>query len=468
MQEERRSKRGCRRSDTDRRQTDCPEYRGPERRNGRNRRASKGLAIGLLAGALLLGVTDKAHSERRQTDQVQPQTKELVLQQTEVPTTVLPVTVQKRYQLASATLTEITESAAAQTLQTYTNDTNGYAFSAGSLSNEPLTSIIVTTNKEVNVPEGSIEIISPYQGPPTDIEKLEYKFYLSPGADNDNAERVVLASLLPRDSLHVIKTPKDSLKVETEEEYLSKKYLADKARKKTTARKPGGLSLKLTSYSSKSHLTLSRSSFTNLYHSDIAKSRPYTSDAFDFELSSVLKGTASSGFIDVGAALTTHVLLHELGHHIVADYVGAEGAELNFLTTKGGQLFFASSTVDSIEDRSRLPYNMGGEWAADITFEYALNSYRQNPNLYNKSLMFFSGTDLLWYSLYAFYLSDGHEELDPIGITKHNNISRESLLSVALSKSLINAYRIYSGNDKVIPSFAIDKESVVVNFRIAF
>jgi hypothetical protein len=110
---------------------------------------------------------------------------------------------------------------------------------------------------------------------------------------------------------------------------------------------------------------------------------------------------------------------------------------------------------------------MGWEFAADLTFEYALDSYRRKQTLYNKSLMFFSGTDLLWYSLYAFYLFDGQEELDPIAVTKYNNVSQVAVLSMALAKTIINAYRIYSGEDKVVPHFLVDRDSVTLSFRVA-
>jgi len=194
----------------------------------------------------------------------------------------------------------------------------------------------------------------------------------------------------------------------------------------------------------------------------------YRSGAFDFEFSSVLKGAAKGRVFDIGAAFATNVIIHELGHDIVADYVGAEGSSLGFLQSKNGQFFLASSTVRTIDASARLPYSMGGEFAADFTFEYALSSYRTNPTLYNKSLMFFSGTEMLWYSIYAFYLSSGHDNLDPIAITRYGGISRETVLSVALAKTIMNAYRIYTGEDTVIPHFTVSDDSVTLNLTIAF
>ncbi|MCP3678160.1 MAG: hypothetical protein GY721_11385 [Deltaproteobacteria bacterium] len=196
--------------------------------------------------------------------------------------------------------------------------------------------------------------------------------------------------------------------------------------------------------------------------------KPFTSSALDFEIRSVLKGIVGKGIIDVGTALFTEVLLHEAGHYMVADYVGAESNSLTYLTSKDGQFFLGLSSVSGIDSRSRLPYSMGGEVAADFSFEYALSSYRRNPTLYNRALMLFSGTDLLRYTIYAFLLSDEHDALDPIAVTKYSGASKEALLSVAVVKTMLNAYRIYSGNDAVIPYFMVDRESATLMFRIVF
>jgi len=289
--------------------------------------------------------------------------------------------------------------------------------------------------------------------------------YKLPGIDN--TERSLMASLLPQDTLMEINATKD-LEVEAGVKHLLNEYDVSSEGRKTQVKAAERLNLNMNSFFSKRHLLLKRPILTYSYNSGKVNHRPLTTGAFDFEMSSVLKGTVGTGVISVGAAFATNVFLHELGHAIIADYVEAEGSKLRFLQSKNGQFFLASSTVEAIDERSRLPYNMGGEWAADKTFEYALKRYREGPSLYNKSLLFFSGTDLLWYSLYAFYLSHGHNELDPIAITTYNDISRETVLLVALSKTILNAYRIYSGNDRVIPSFTVDKESVVVNLRMVF
>ena len=337
-----------------------------------------------------------------------------------------------------------------------TNDTNGYFFSADDMSGELFNSIVVTIAKGASPPEGSVEIQAPYHGPTPDIKKLDYRFYLSPGTYS--RKRVVLARLFVDDGFEG--------KVKKEPPPKSSAFYNELAGARGAARHDNlSLSIGTAPLESRFLLPVYR---TPSFQRNELKPEAYTSAAFDMEFSSVLKGTTKGRLADVGAAFATNVVLHELGHDIVADHVGAMGSSLDFLTSKDGQFFMASSSVDTIDSDKKLSYHMGGEWAADMTFEYALESYRNDPNLYNKSLMFFSGTDLLWYSIYAFYLSDGHEELDPIAITKTANISEETLISVAIAKTVINAYRVYSGSDRVIPYFSVDDDAVTLNFGITF
>jgi hypothetical protein len=176
----------------------------------------------------------------------------------------------------------------------------------------------------------------------------------------------------------------------------------------------------------------------------------------------------TSEIAQIGAAFLTNLAFHELGHAAVADYAGASGNELNFFAKDGDKFFLGTSHVDDIDDRSMLSYTMGGEFFADITFEHALRSYRENPSLYKQSLLFFSGTDFLWYCLYAFYLTDEHSSHDPIAISKQTGISRDALFSVALAKTIANAYRVYSGTDRVVPYFTVDRYSASLNVAIPF
>ncbi len=184
---------------------------------------------------------------------------------------------------------------------------------------------------------------------------------------------------------------------------------------------------------------------------------------FDFSGPSDITDTAL-----IGSAFLTNLVVHEFGHEVVANHVDAKGSKLDFLTNRDGSFFLGMSTVDQIDDNSRLPYHMGGEFFSDITFEHALRDYRQNPNMYNKALMLFSGTDFVWYSFYAFYLSDGNTDFDPVSVQEETGLSNETIFSIALAKTLMNAYRVYSGQDHVVPYFTVDAHSVKVNVAITF
>lgn len=175
-----------------------------------------------------------------------------------------------------------------------------------------------------------------------------------------------------------------------------------------------------------------------------------------------------SNLLQMGTAFLTNLAVHEFGHEVVANYVDAEGSELNFFKKSGGDFFLGTSHVDEIDSRSILPYTMGGEFFADLTFEHALKSYRNSPNTYNKSLLLTSGTDFLWYCFYAFYIADDNPSYDPIAISSETGISRDMLFSVALAKTMINAYRIYSGHDAVVPYFKVDRYSASINIMFPF
>jgi hypothetical protein len=170
----------------------------------------------------------------------------------------------------------------------------------------------------------------------------------------------------------------------------------------------------------------------------------------------------------MGAAFFTNLVVHEFGHAIVADYAGARENKVDFFQQHGDTFFLGTSSVSEIDDRSLLSYRIGGEVFADMTFEHALNSYREKPTRYNKSLLMFSGTDFLWYCFYAFYVSDGNESFDPIGISEETGMSKNALFSVILAKTAMNAYRVYTGEDRVIPYFTVDKYSAALNVAIPF
>ena len=178
--------------------------------------------------------------------------------------------------------------------------------------------------------------------------------------------------------------------------------------------------------------------------------------------------STATDIVMLGAAFLTNLAVHEVGHEIVAQHVGATGSRLDFFETRNGKFFLGTSSVEDIDSDSILPYTMGGEFFADLTFEHALQDYRKKPNMYNQSLLLYSGIDFAFYCFYAFYASEDHPEYDPVTISKETGISRDHLFSIVLAKTMINAYRIYSGQDRVIPYFTVDKHSAMLNLDIPF
>ncbi len=186
-------------------------------------------------------------------------------------------------------------------------------------------------------------------------------------------------------------------------------------------------------------------------------------EGFDLEFLS-----STNGVVQMGAAFLTNLFLHEFGHEVVANYVGATGTRLEFFKREDEQFFLGTSTVETIDDNSMLPYAMGGEFFADIAFEHALQSYRKKPSTFNKSLMLASGSDFLWYCVYAYYLSDGHQNFDPVHVREETGLSENTIFSIIAAKTVINAYRAYSGEDIIIPYFSVDKYSASLNIIIPF
>lgn len=168
----------------------------------------------------------------------------------------------------------------------------------------------------------------------------------------------------------------------------------------------------------------------------------------------------------IGAAFVSHVAVHESGHYIMAHMAGAKDVQLNFFTVQGGNLYLGLSTAKGLDPASSLSYKAAGEAAGSYLFDAALESYRTHPTTYNRSLLFFSGTDFFWYSLYAFYLSGNQNpSYDPVGISRETGLSGETILGVAALQTTLNAYRVYSGRDDVMPYIDLDKRWVEFGIR---
>jgi hypothetical protein len=170
----------------------------------------------------------------------------------------------------------------------------------------------------------------------------------------------------------------------------------------------------------------------------------------------------------IGAAYTTHLFLHEMGHQVVAEQVGAVAPQMGFFATRGGRLYPGLSTYKEIPEESKLPYAAGGERMAGVTFEYALNSYRHGPTTYNQALLFFSCADFLIYTLLGNYAHPDDDMYDPNLVREQTGCSKELLLSLVMAKSLLNTYRVMHPDANLLPMIWVDKKSAALLFRLSF
>jgi len=171
----------------------------------------------------------------------------------------------------------------------------------------------------------------------------------------------------------------------------------------------------------------------------------------------------------IGLAFVTNLAIHESGHILVAEGVGADKATFKFFGEENGSFFLGLSTATGIPDESLLPYRLGGEIAASYTFELTLQSYRREPTTYNQALLFFSGTDFFWYTMFAYYLAPREDaRYDPVGIRESTGFSRGVVLAAAATQLATNAWRVMSATDVVAPSFSYDQRSAVFNLTFRF
>ena len=171
----------------------------------------------------------------------------------------------------------------------------------------------------------------------------------------------------------------------------------------------------------------------------------------------------------VGIAFLTNLGIHETGHYLIANQAGAEGNTLNFFTKDKNSFFLGLSTVTKIDNKAKPAYHLAGEVASSYTFELALRKYRESDTTYNRALMFFSMTDFLWYTTYAFYVSPyKNSKFDPIGISNTTGIDRGKIFLVALAHTSLNALRAYTGEDRVIPYYILDRNFIGFGVKVPF
>jgi hypothetical protein len=175
------------------------------------------------------------------------------------------------------------------------------------------------------------------------------------------------------------------------------------------------------------------------------------------------------GFSDVasiGAAYMTHLSLHELGHQVVAEDVSADSPRMHFFTRRNGRFYPGLSTYKNIPEESKLPYAAGGDRMAGFTFEYALESYHNQPTTFNKALLFFSCADFFVYTLLGNYVHPENDMYDTNLIREETGLSKGALLSIVAVKSFLNAYRVVNEDARLFPMIAVDNKSAA--FLIGF
>lgn len=172
--------------------------------------------------------------------------------------------------------------------------------------------------------------------------------------------------------------------------------------------------------------------------------------------------------VAIGAAYMTHLGMHEVGHQVVAEDVGADTPRMKFFTRNNGKIYPGLSTYKNIPRESKLPYAVGGERMAGYTFEYALNSYHHQPTTYNKALIFFSCADFVMYTLLANYVHPDDGMYDPNLIRAESGLSKGTLLSLVAAKSLLNTYRVFNKDAKVFPVVAVTKEAAALMLGFRF
>lgn len=173
--------------------------------------------------------------------------------------------------------------------------------------------------------------------------------------------------------------------------------------------------------------------------------------------------------LQTGAAFMTHLAVHESGHYLVADMVQAEDVKMEFLKNQNGNFFLGSVSARAIEPESILPFRAAGVVASNHLFNMALVDYRMAPTTYNKAILFFSGSDFLWYSVWAFYIDGSNDpSYDPVGIAQETGFSSHAIVGAAFIQTAINFYRASTHNDTVIPYFTLDENRADMGITIRF
>src|SRR4030066_850694 len=162
----------------------------------------------------------------------------------------------------------------------------------------------------------------------------------------------------------------------------------------------------------------------------------------------------------IGTAFATNLTVHEYGHAIVGSSVGAEDISVSFMSKRKNNLFLGYTSAKKIDENEYPSFALGGEIGVNMSFEYALHKFRKEPTTYNKAILLFSGTDFLWYSVYAYYFNEENLDSDPNILHRETGISKDAILAAAGTQSVLNSYRIYSGSDTVVPYLTFNQDAI--------
>jgi len=174
-------------------------------------------------------------------------------------------------------------------------------------------------------------------------------------------------------------------------------------------------------------------------------------------------------FLQGGAAFLTHVAVHESGHHVVAEMVEGQDVKIEFFQKKGNDFFIGLASARGIKTESILPFRVAGLVASSHLYNVSLSAYRSAPSTYNKALLFFSGSDFLWYSIWSFYIQKTDDpSYDPVGLAQETGFSQDAIVGAALLQTAINFYRASSGDDTVVPYMTLNDESLGFGVSVLF
>jgi hypothetical protein len=170
----------------------------------------------------------------------------------------------------------------------------------------------------------------------------------------------------------------------------------------------------------------------------------------------------------IAAAFMTNLAMHEVGHAAVGSLLGAQGEQPTFFRSRNGSFFLGHTGYSNLRREGRLPFAAGGAMLNGYTFEYALADFERDPNTYNKALIFFSCTDFLYYSVYALYVAPENEYYDPMTIKQETGLSKEAILGIALTQTILNGMRVFKMQDKIIPYIQVDRFEASFNVMVRF